>query len=79
MESIWKRISDLDMYIQTNETFKLIGKNQNDATIQIQTLLLGLIHVAIRLRPFLPETAKKMEKLIKENRSPETPLFPRKD
>ncbi len=35
--------------------------------------------IALRLEPFLPETSKEIQRLIKENKSPEKPLFARKD
>jgi len=79
LDIIWKNISIADNLIQTEQPFKTIKTNRTKAEIDIKTLLLYLIRISIMLRPFLPNTAEKIEKLIKENKSPETPLFARKD
>ncbi|HEY0220854.1 MAG TPA: methionine--tRNA ligase [Candidatus Paceibacterota bacterium] len=79
VEAIWSKITETDTLIQTDQAFKLIKTNRNDAEICIKTYIQNLIEISFKLRPFLPETSMKIENLIKENKSPETPLFLRKD
>ncbi len=79
MDVIWKYISIADNLIQTKEPFKTIKTDRTKAEIDIKTLLVYLVRISVMLRPFLPETAKKIEGLIKGNKIPEKPLFARKD
>jgi methionyl-tRNA synthetase len=76
---IWKKISELDLKIQTTQPFKLIKTEKEKAKDIIKELVLGVYDIAVHLEPILPETAKKIKKLVKENKKPETPLFVRKD
>jgi methionyl-tRNA synthetase len=79
INQIWSWISDADILIQTSQPFKLIKTAFSKAEIEIKTLLQYLIQISFTLRPFLPETSKKIEILIRENKKPETPLFLRKE
>ena len=79
MDSIWKLISVSDALIQTEQPFKTIKTDRAKAESDIKTLLKNLIEISIKLRPFLPDTAKIIQKLISENKKPEKPLFLRKD
>lgn len=79
IEIIWMRIDDADKLIQSKQPFKTIKTDRDAAEIDIKTLLYYLVEISIKLRPFLPDTAKKIEELIKANKSPEAPLFLRKD
>lgn len=79
IDYIWKLIAQADNFIQVKQPFKLIKEDKNTAKVHIQALLSNLIDISISLRPFLPETAKKIEILIKGNRVSEKPLFPRID
>ncbi|KKQ20377.1 MAG: methionyl-tRNA synthetase, methionyl-tRNA synthetase [Parcubacteria group bacterium GW2011_GWC1_36_9] len=79
MDNIWNTVSMADKVIQTEEPFKLIKTDPTKAKIRIQALIHYLIDITIHLRPFLPETSFAIEKLIRENKKPEKPLFPRKD
>jgi methionyl-tRNA synthetase len=76
---IWLDLSNLDEYIQKNEPFKKIKINKEDAEKDVKYLLFHLYGASLALEPLLPETAKKIQQLIKENKKPETPLFLRKD
>jgi methionyl-tRNA synthetase len=78
VEAIWKLIEDTNVFIQTSEPFKTIKVDRKKAETDIQTALLYLVEIAIKLRPFMPVTSKKIEEAIKENKKPEN-LFPRKD
>lgn len=79
MDEIWGRIGELDLFIQEKEPFKLIKTNPEKAKEDIIFLVEELSRIAIELKPFLPETAQKIQELIKENKAPEKPLFLRKD
>ncbi|MBP7006899.1 MAG: methionine--tRNA ligase [Candidatus Pacebacteria bacterium] len=79
MNDIWHKISEADTLIQVKQPFKLVKTDFEKAEVEIKTLLQLLIEISVKLRPFLPETSKKIEELIKENKKPETPLFLRKD
>ena len=79
MNGIWLNIRHLDEYIQKNEPFKKIKTNKEEAEKEIYYLLGCLYGIALALEPVLPETSQKIQKLIKENKKPEKPLFLRKD
>lgn len=79
MDLIWGNMISLDGYIQTNQPFKTIKNNKEDGEKQIKFLLNELMGIAEDLRPFLPDTSEEIQRLIRENKSPATPLFLRKD
>jgi methionyl-tRNA synthetase len=79
VDSLWSLIKRADNDIQTLEPFKTIKVDRKKAEVDIKVFLAYLIEISIKLRPFMPITAGKIEKLIKENKSPEAPLFVRKD
>ena len=45
----------------------------------ISDLVVRLYSVARMLNPILPETSSKIKELIKQNKTPDSPLFARKD
>lgn len=79
MNDIWDTVSALDVNIQTEKPFQKIKTNPEEAKKNIAYLLSNLLRIALRLEPFLPETALKIQKLVKENKKPEKPLFLRKE
>lgn len=79
MDYIWNKIGELDLYIQENKPFSVYKENPNKAREMVEFLLKKLYNISILLEPFLPETALKIRDLIKNNKSPEAPLFLRKD
>lgn len=79
MDSIWLLITESDGFIQSEQPFKLIKTDRKLGEESIKKLLSFLTYISIKLRPFLPETSKKIEILLKENKKPEQPLFLRKD
>ena len=79
MDLTWHFISDLDEYIQTNQPFKVIKTDEQAGKEHIKILVQKLSVIATRLIPIMPETAKKIQELIKENKKPEQPLFLRKE
>lgn len=82
LDYIWLYISTLDKYIdkkrpweQTGDEFKrTLGK-----IIVATEGSRGLLNIAYLLRPFLPDTAEKIEKIFtaKKIKAPKKPLFPR--
>ena len=45
----------------------------------ISDIVISLYRIARMLNPIMPETNILLKKLIKENKKPEKPLFPRKN
>ncbi len=79
MWQIEKLIGLADAYIQNEAPFKKIKDNPEEAKKDVMELLADLFRIANLLQPILPATSNKILELIKQNKSPETPLFPRKD
>lgn len=76
---IWNDVRRLDHYIQEKQPFVLVKTNPKDAKEIIQELVINLYAIAEMLDPILPETSVIIKNLVKENKSPEKPLFPRID
>jgi methionyl-tRNA synthetase len=76
---IWEEISVMDRFIQENQPFKVVKTDKAAGQKMISDLVVRLYSVARMLNPILPETSKKIKELIKENKSPEKPLFLRKE
>jgi methionyl-tRNA synthetase len=76
---VWKKIADVDRYIQENQPFKTIKSDSKKGREQICALLVQLGSIASDLEPIMPETSQTIQKLLKENKMPEAPLFLRKD
>jgi len=76
---IWDEIKALDQYIQENQPFKLVKIDKEAGQKMISQLVRRLYTVARMLTPFLPETSEKIKTLIGNNKTPEVPLFVRKD
>lgn len=79
MDLTWSFIKDLDEYIQKEEPFKIIKVDEMKGKEIIKILVQRLYIIAKRIEPMLPETSKKIQELIKQNKKPKTPLFMRKD
>ncbi len=77
---VWTKITALDVTIQKEEPFKKlkVEETKDQALKLIEELVKGLAEVALHLEAILPETAKKIQECIKENKVPSTPLFMRK-
>lgn len=76
---IWNEIKALDQYIQENQPFKLVKTDKEAGQNMISQLVTRLYTVARMLTPILPETSEKIKTLVKNNKTPEVPLFVRKD
>lgn len=77
---IWRRIGEIEKYIQETEPFKKIKiiEEQNRAVQDILKLVTELHTVATLVEPILPGTSQKIKLAIREQRMIE-PLFPRKE
>lgn len=78
-EYIWKKIGELDLFIQNTEPFKVIKVDEVRGKKLITNMVVKLYEVAVLLEPIMPETHTKILSLIKENKKPTTPLFLRKE
>lgn len=76
---VWDKIGEMDKFIQENQPFKLVKTDKEEGQKMISDLVVRLYSVARMLNPILPETSEKIKSLIKENKTPEAPLFARKD
>lgn len=76
---IWKKIGEMDQFIQDNQPFKVIKTDKENGKKMIFEMVVRLYSVARMLNPIMPETSQKIKELIKQNKSPEKPLFARKD
>ncbi len=79
MEYIWGLVAIADKEIQDTQPFKVVKVNKEEGVKLIVNLVKQLKIIAKLLEPCLPETAEKIQKLIQENKKPETPLFMRKE
>jgi len=77
---VWQAIAGMDERIQGTEPFKLVKSEDADKQFEgrqiITELVILLFWLSRYLEPFMPETAEKIKKAIKENKKPEN-LFPR--
>jgi methionyl-tRNA synthetase len=69
----------MDKFIQENQPFKVVKEDKEKGREMISNLVVRLYSVARMLNLILPETSSKIISLIKENKTPEKPLFARKD
>jgi len=74
---VWERIQALDKKIQDTEPFKVIKTDEKKGIELIIELTIELNKIVSMLQPLLPETSETIKKLIKANKKPEKPLFPR--
>ena len=76
---IWTEIGEMDKFIQENQPFKVVKADKETGQKMISDLAVRLYSVARMLNPIMPETSTKIKELIKTNKSPEKPLFLRKE
>lgn len=75
---IWNEISQMDKFIQENQPFKVVKDDKEKGKQIISDLIVRLYSVARMLNPILPQTSATIKSLIKENKTPDAPLFVRK-
>lgn len=76
---VWGLIGFMDNYIQETKPFTVIKEDPEQATEDLLFLIERLYEVAILLRPFMPETAEKIEAAIESGKAPEEALFLRRE
>lgn len=76
---VWEKIGELDKRIQDTEPFKVVKVDALKGKELIKENVEKLYEISQMLAPLLPETSKKIQDLIKQNKKPEEPLFMRKD
>lgn len=76
---LWQEMGEMDKYIQDNKPFKVVKDNKEEGIKMIKELVSRLYRVASLLEPIMPETSKIIKGLVKNNKSPERPLFLRKE
>jgi len=76
---VWDEIKKIDTHIQETQPFKVVKEDADKGKKIIAELVQSLWNVSVLLAVFLPETSRKIQTAIKENKMPATPLFPRKD
>ncbi len=79
VDFVWQKIAEVDKMIQETQPFKLIKTDKEKGEEIIKDLVIRLYTIGRMLNPIMPETSQKIKNLVKNNKSPETPLFLRKD
>ena len=69
----------MDQKIQETEPFKVVKVDEKKGMELIIEITLELNKIAEMLEPLLPGTSENLKKLIRENKKPVEPLFPRKN
>lgn len=76
-EKVFELVSKADEYMQSNEPFKVIKVDEMKGKEMLENLRNQIYLIGRLLNPFMPETNKLIKEIIKENKMPEKPLFPR--
>lgn len=73
---IWKKITSLDKFIDQTKPWTKAGKELEEI---LQKAILEILEISFLLKPFLPETADKIENIFNCQKilAPKVPLFPR--
>jgi methionyl-tRNA synthetase len=77
MNYIWKLIAEADNYMQTEQPFKTVKVDEEKGREQLEFLREKVYTIARLLNPFMPTTSEMIKDIIKKNKMPEKPLFPR--
>lgn len=78
VDLIWEKIGLIDKKIQEEEPFKVVKEDLAKAQMMVEDYLANLWEIACLLEVFLPETAQKIQDLIRTNKAPLELLFIRK-
>lgn len=76
---VWSEIQKTDRKIQEKQPFKTVKTDSVMGKTQIQYLVQQLYRIGKMLEPVMPKTGETIIRLIRENKIPEEPLFPRKE
>lgn len=75
---VWKKITELDRYINSEKPWILLKTNDKRLKTILSHAVDQIQEIAVLLEPFLPETAEKIEEQFKGSKiSSAKPLFPR--
>lgn len=77
IEAVMGAVRELDAYIQEKEPFKVVKVDEEAGQILITEMVERLYHLGTLLLPFLPKTAAEIQRLVREHKMPEKPLFNR--
>jgi methionyl-tRNA synthetase len=80
LDIIWAKIKSLNQYIEDEKPWVLNKNGEKDHLKEVLDNQVGQIrNIAALLKPFLPETSEKIEKIFAGDKltAPETTLFPR--
>lgn len=77
IDFVWNDVGNLDKMIQEQEPFKVVKTDPEKGKKMIAEMVAHLWGIASVLEPFLPNTSKEIQSLIRECKMPETPLFNR--
>lgn len=78
LNHVWSHIQRVDRKIAENEPYKVIKSDQAIGKGMIQELVTEIKLIAEELKPFMPETSKKILQTIEANKKPAI-LFARKE
>lgn len=76
LESVWQLISAGDEFVDRNKIWELVKTDTQKASQLLGALLAALKEISVLIEPFMPATAEKIKKQIKQNKKTEG-LFPR--
>jgi methionyl-tRNA synthetase len=76
-EYIFKVVSEADLYMQTNQPFKVVKEDLKKGKEMLQHLRTQVYIVGRLLNPFMPKTSELIKSLVQSNQMPEKPLFPK--
>lgn len=79
VDKIWEEIQKIDKKIQDEEPYKIFKTDHEKAVGIVSELCTDLSVIAHLLSPIMPKTSKNILELLKNNKAPEEPLFPRID
>lgn len=82
LDEIWEQVRGLNQYIDEQKPWEIAKVGDQEHLREVLAYQAGcLLEIAILLRPFMPDTAAKIEYIFNEGvvRPLETTLFPRKE
>jgi len=74
LEEIWKEIKKTDVLINTKRPWE---KSNEEAKKTLDEAIRNILNIGYALKPFLPGTAEKIEKIFRGGEKLEATLFPR--
>lgn len=75
LQSIWKKVAEANKYIDETKPWELAKGDEKQFATVMEKLLADLSEIAFYLKPFLPETAEKIQLALQERKM--VPLFER--